>query len=166
MRAGKSHYAAAPVKMSASRNIRLLARYLAWANSLPYVALCELPEFELTKPRQIVFGNLIRTLNHVYTIDLVWQSHLEGRGPPTTDLPVFAALQSRTRPARFDLSSRTAHFNFARHFSVLGAATVVQFLLSYWDLLSDLTPRVLRYRWRAARVDSLPRAAHTAKQSS
>jgi hypothetical protein len=29
------------------------------------------------------------------------------------------------------------HFNYARHFSLLGAATVVQFLLSHWDLLSD-----------------------------
>jgi uncharacterized damage-inducible protein DinB len=65
--------------MSALRNIRLLTRYSAWANSLLYLAIGELPEDELTKPRQIVFGNLIRTLNHVYTIDLVFQAHLEGR---------------------------------------------------------------------------------------
>jgi uncharacterized damage-inducible protein DinB len=65
--------------MSALRNIRLLARYSAWANSLLYLALGELPEIELTNPRQIIFGNLIRTLNHVYTIDRVWQAHLEGR---------------------------------------------------------------------------------------
>jgi uncharacterized damage-inducible protein DinB len=65
--------------MSALRNIRLLTRYSAWANSLLYLAIGELPEDELTKPRQIVFGNLIRTLNHVHTIDLVFQAHLEGR---------------------------------------------------------------------------------------
>lgn len=29
------------------------------------------------------------------------------------------------------------HFNYARHFSVLGAATVVLFLLGHWSLLSD-----------------------------
>jgi hypothetical protein len=29
------------------------------------------------------------------------------------------------------------HFNYARHFGVLGAATVVLFLLGHWDLLSD-----------------------------
>ena len=29
------------------------------------------------------------------------------------------------------------HFNYGRHFSVLGAATVVLFLLQHWDLLSD-----------------------------
>jgi uncharacterized damage-inducible protein DinB len=65
--------------MSAMRNVRLLTRYSAWANSLLYLALGELPEEELIKPRQIVFGNLLRTLNHVYTIDLVFQAHLEGR---------------------------------------------------------------------------------------
>ena len=68
--------------MSALRNVRMLTRYAAWANSLLYVTLGEQPELELTKPRQIVFGNLIRTLNHVYTIDLVWQAHLEGRAHP------------------------------------------------------------------------------------
>jgi uncharacterized damage-inducible protein DinB len=65
--------------MSALRTTRLLTRYSAWANSLLYLAMGELPAEELTKPRQIVFGNLIRTLNHVYTIDLVFQAHLEGR---------------------------------------------------------------------------------------
>jgi hypothetical protein len=29
------------------------------------------------------------------------------------------------------------HFNYARHFTVLGAATAVLFLLGHWDLLSD-----------------------------
>jgi uncharacterized damage-inducible protein DinB len=65
--------------MSALRNIRLLTRYSAWANSLLYLSLGELPEDELTKPRQIVFGILIRTMSHVYSMDLVWQAHLEGR---------------------------------------------------------------------------------------
>jgi uncharacterized damage-inducible protein DinB len=65
--------------MSALRNIRMLTRYSAWANSLLYLSVGELPDEELTKPRQSVFGNLIRILNHVYTIDLVWQAHLEGK---------------------------------------------------------------------------------------
>jgi hypothetical protein len=29
------------------------------------------------------------------------------------------------------------HFNYARHFSVLGAAALVLFLLGHWDLLND-----------------------------
>lgn len=65
--------------MSALRNVRMLTRYTAWANSLLYTTVGEQPERELIKPQQLVFGNLIRTLNHVYTIDLVWQAHLEGR---------------------------------------------------------------------------------------
>jgi uncharacterized damage-inducible protein DinB len=65
--------------MSALSNVRLLMRYSAWANSLIYERIGALPEEELTKPRQIVFGNLIRTLNHVHTIDLVFQAHLQGR---------------------------------------------------------------------------------------
>jgi uncharacterized damage-inducible protein DinB len=65
--------------MSALKNVRMLTRYAAWANALVYATLAEQSEFELTKPRQLIFGNIIRTLNHVYTMDLVWQSHLEGR---------------------------------------------------------------------------------------
>jgi hypothetical protein len=34
----------------ASRNIRLLTRYSAWANSLLYLAIGELPEAELDLP--------------------------------------------------------------------------------------------------------------------
>ena len=66
------------MKMSGLRNLRMLMRYRAWANSKLYSALGELPEIELTNPRHIVFGNLLRTLNHVHTIDLVWQAHLQG----------------------------------------------------------------------------------------
>jgi len=74
--------------MSTLKNLRLLTRYSAWANSLLYTALCEVPETELTKARQIIFGNLIRTLNHVHTMDLVWQAHLEGRAHGfTTRMP-------------------------------------------------------------------------------
>jgi uncharacterized damage-inducible protein DinB len=56
-----------------------LARYTAWANDVLYQALAELPESELLKKQRIVFGSLLRTLNHVYAMDLVWQAHLLGR---------------------------------------------------------------------------------------
>jgi uncharacterized damage-inducible protein DinB len=65
--------------MAALANVRMLTRYAAWANSLLYASIAKLPPIELTRERQIVFGNLLRTLNHVYTMDLVWQAHLEGR---------------------------------------------------------------------------------------
>jgi uncharacterized damage-inducible protein DinB len=65
--------------MAALANIRMLTRYAAWANTLLYASIAELPPVELTRERQIVFGSLPRTLNHVYSMDLVWQGHLEGR---------------------------------------------------------------------------------------
>src|SRR5688572_7953740 len=76
-----------------------LLRYKAWANELIYAALAKLPESELTAPRPIVFGSLLRTLNHVYAMDQVWQANLEGRphglktrNPPTS--PPFRELRT------------------------------------------------------------------------
>ena len=59
--------------------LRTLMRYKAWANDLVFAAAAKLPEAELTAPRKIVFGNLVRTLNHVHAMDEVWRAHLEGR---------------------------------------------------------------------------------------
>jgi uncharacterized damage-inducible protein DinB len=57
----------------------MLARYSAWANEVLYQAMAQLPEPELVKKQKIVFGSMLRTLNHVYAMDLVWQAHLQGR---------------------------------------------------------------------------------------
>jgi len=59
--------------------LRTLMRYKAWANELVFAVAAKLPEAELTAPRKIVFGNLLRTLNHVHAMDEVWRAHLEGR---------------------------------------------------------------------------------------
>ena len=56
-----------------------LVRYKAWANGLLFDALAKLPEADLVAPRPIVFGSILRTVNHVYAMDQVWQAHLEGR---------------------------------------------------------------------------------------
>jgi len=56
-----------------------LLRYKDWANQLIFAALAKLPENELTAPRPIVFGSILRTLNHTYSMDVVWQANLEGR---------------------------------------------------------------------------------------
>jgi len=78
--------------------LRTLMRYKAWANELVYAAAARLPEAELTAPRKIVFGSLLRTLNHVYAMDEVWRAHLEGRahGYATRnpeDCPALAQLR-------------------------------------------------------------------------
>ncbi|HEX7219670.1 MAG TPA: DinB family protein [Burkholderiales bacterium] len=59
--------------------LQTLMRYKAWANELVFAAAAQLPEAELSAPRKIVFGSLLRTLNHVYAMDEVWRAHLEGR---------------------------------------------------------------------------------------
>jgi uncharacterized damage-inducible protein DinB len=76
----------------------MLTRYRAWANTELFAALAELPEHELTKAQPIVFGSILRTLNHVYSMDRVWQAHLMGsahglttRNPASS--PPFADLR-------------------------------------------------------------------------
>ena len=59
--------------------LQTLMRYKAWANELVFEAAAKLPQAELTAPRKIVFGSMLRTLNHVYAMDEVWRAHLEGR---------------------------------------------------------------------------------------
>jgi uncharacterized damage-inducible protein DinB len=83
--------------MSAQKQLQMLARYKAWANNLMHHSLSVLPESELVAKRQIVFGNILRTLNHVYLMDSVWKAHLEGvphnittRNPETS--PPFTEL--------------------------------------------------------------------------
>jgi uncharacterized damage-inducible protein DinB len=85
--------------MSQLQNIRMLSRYAAWANDRLYDALADLPERALTKPHPIVFGSILRTLNHVYLMDLVWRAHLRGvphgfttRNPE--ECPPFAELRA------------------------------------------------------------------------
>lgn len=60
-------------------HLKMLMRYKAWANDLLFDAVAKLPEAELTAPRKIFAGNLLRTLNHTYAMDDVWRAHLEGR---------------------------------------------------------------------------------------
>ena len=74
--------------------------YKAWADELIYSAVAKLPLDAITAPRPIVFGSILRTLNHVYAMDQVWRAHLEGRAhgfttrnPP--DCPSFASLRSQ-----------------------------------------------------------------------
>jgi uncharacterized damage-inducible protein DinB len=57
----------------------MLTRYAAWSNIKLYEVIARLAPEELVKEQKIVFRSLIRTLEHVYAMDLVWQAHLEGR---------------------------------------------------------------------------------------
>lgn len=61
------------------RDTQVTTRYKAWADDVFLSFVASVPEAELTAPRPIVFGSLIRTLHHAYAMDFVWQCHLLGR---------------------------------------------------------------------------------------
>ena len=65
--------------MTETENLRRLARYNAWATKVIYDAVAALPESEATKERPTLFKNMVRTLGHLYTTDVIWQAHLQGR---------------------------------------------------------------------------------------
>ena len=59
--------------------VDVLTRYKAWADDVFLSVVSNVPRSELTAPRPIFFGSLIRTLHHSYAMDYVWQSHLLGK---------------------------------------------------------------------------------------
>ena len=60
-------------------SVQTLTRYKAWADDVFLSVIATPPESELIAPRPIYFGSLIRTLNHSYSMDFVWQCHLLGK---------------------------------------------------------------------------------------
>jgi uncharacterized damage-inducible protein DinB len=60
-------------------SVQTLTRYKAWADDTFLSVLEKLPESQLIAPRPIFFGSLIRTQNHSYSMDFVWQCHLLGK---------------------------------------------------------------------------------------
>lgn len=82
--------------------LQVMTRYKAWADGIFLAAVGTLPAEALVAPRPIFFGNLIRTLNHAFLMDHVWQCHLlgkphglESRNPPGH--PAFAELVAAQR---------------------------------------------------------------------
>jgi uncharacterized damage-inducible protein DinB len=65
--------------MMSTRTARMLTRYNAWANRTIFDGVAALPPGEATKERPSLFKSMVKTLNHLYVVDLIWQAHLEGR---------------------------------------------------------------------------------------
>jgi uncharacterized damage-inducible protein DinB len=63
---------------SPSQHLETLARYKAWADARLYDMLAGIPTDTLAAPSPIFAGSILRTLNHVYLMDVVWKSHLLG----------------------------------------------------------------------------------------
>lgn len=59
--------------------IRMMARYMAWANNVMLNSVERIPDDEIVKPRKALFGSIVHTLNHILVIEDVFQAHLEGR---------------------------------------------------------------------------------------
>ena len=53
--------------MQDHRSLRMLTRYTAWANDRLFTALDQLPPGEVTAPRATSFGNMLRSLAHVFS---------------------------------------------------------------------------------------------------
>ncbi len=112
--------------MSALRNIRMLTRYTAWANMRLFEALSKLPDHEVTAQRSDGAGSMVKTLNHAYVVDLIWQAHLLGRphgftSRNTDTLPTLGELQ--TSQARID----SWYISYADDLSELSHDEVMQF---------------------------------------
>ena len=58
--------------------LRSMLSYKAWANERLFRAVAGLDEDALHAPQPIKFGSLIKTLQHVYDMDVVWRAHLMG----------------------------------------------------------------------------------------
>lgn len=85
--------------MSQLGHLRMLTRYRAWADRLLFKVLADLPEASLAATQPIVFGSLLRTLNHTYCMDKVWAAHLQGMAHGFTsrnpeECPAFVALRA------------------------------------------------------------------------
>lgn len=59
-------------------DLETLVKYKAWADDIFYSAISQLPVEELKRNRPMLFGNIFNLLNHIYSMDIVWKSHLKG----------------------------------------------------------------------------------------
>jgi uncharacterized damage-inducible protein DinB len=89
-----------------SQRLETLARYKAWANERLYAMLVGLSVDQLAAPTPIFAGSILRTLNHVYLMDVVWKSHLLGVSHGlTTRNPETAPPLAELRDAQRDIDA-------------------------------------------------------------
>ncbi|HKU79664.1 MAG TPA: DinB family protein [Rhodanobacteraceae bacterium] len=89
-----------------SQPLQTLTRYKAWANERLYTTLAGLSLDQLAAPTPIFAGSILRTLNHVYLVDVVWKSHLLGVPHDlTTRNPEATPPLSELRAAQRDIDA-------------------------------------------------------------
>lgn len=72
--------------------IRMMTHYMAWANGVMLSSVSRLPDAEIVKPRQALFGNIAHTFNHIVVVEKIFQAHLEGKAHS------FAARNTESSP--------------------------------------------------------------------
>ena len=107
---------------------RMLTRYNAWANKLIFDAVAALPAGEATKERPTLFKNMVNTLNHLYTVDVIWQAHLEGRDHGIPALKTVLHPELRGPLARASRDGRLVH-RLRRRLTEAGLNETVNFTL-------------------------------------
>jgi len=65
------------MSMNESSDLSVLVKYKIWADKVFYHAISKLPDEELQQDRPMLFKNILSLLNHSYSMDIVWKSHLE-----------------------------------------------------------------------------------------
>ena len=59
--------------------VRMMTNYMAWANTTMFNSVSRIPESEIVKERQTLFGNIAHTFNHILVVHKIFQAHLEGK---------------------------------------------------------------------------------------
>lgn len=73
--------------------VHRMATYMAWADDVMLRNAEQLPEAELTAPRDALFKSIAGTFDHILVVSEIFQAHLEGR-----DHPHRARHRSETLP--------------------------------------------------------------------
>lgn len=95
-----------PESHGCQRVVRMMTRYMAWANDVMMSSVANLPDSEITKPRQALIGTIAHTFNHILVVEDIFRAHLEGRphgytSRTTETSPPF--LEVRRRLNKMDL---------------------------------------------------------------
>lgn len=64
--------------------IRMMTHYMAWANTTMFNSIAKVPDAEIVKDRQTLFGNIAHTFNHILVVHTIFKAHLEGTSHPYT----------------------------------------------------------------------------------
>jgi len=112
--------------VNTARDLVTLTNYKTWADDRLYEALEDVPKEELVAKRETILGGILRALNHVYGMDLVWQAHLQGKPHGFKDRrpEIFDEL-SKLRDAQREIDDW--YVDYAAAMSPESAGVVVDF---------------------------------------